>query len=106
MFYPALCVGAKGIVTAIANSHPEIFVALWDAYNAGDHKKAHELQKIINNMREIFKIGPYVAAYKHAIEKRGLKFGGLRKPMRDLTPEEMDKFQKAYQAAEYIKDWE
>jgi len=106
MFYPALCVGASGIVTAIANSHPEIFVALWDAYRAGDHKKARQLQFVINEMREIFKIGPYVAAYKHVIEKRGVRFGGLRKPMRDLTAEEKEKFEKAYAAAMYIKDWE
>ena len=106
MFYPALCVGANGIVTAIAASHPEIFVALWDAFNRGEHEKARQLQFTINNMREIFKIGPYAAAYKHAICKRGLKFGGMRKPMRDLTADELEKFEKAYAAATYIKQWE
>ncbi len=106
LFYPALCVGAKGIVTAIANSHPEIFVALWDAFQLGNHQKARELQKTINEMRKIFKIGPYVSAYKEAIEKRGLRFGGYRTPIRPLTSAEKDKFEAAYNAAEYIKDWE
>lgn len=106
MFYPALCVGAKGIVTAIANSHPEIFVALWDAYQKGDHQQANELQITINKMREIFKIGPYATAYKYAIEKRGIKFGGMRKPMRDLTSDELEKFHSAYEKAKYIKEWE
>lgn len=106
MFYPALCVGAKGIVTAIANSHPEIFVDLWNAFHAGEHKKARELQFVINNMREIFKIGPYVSAYKYAIQKRNLRFGGFRKPLRDLTKDEWEKFTKAYDNASYIKEWE
>jgi dihydrodipicolinate synthase/N-acetylneuraminate lyase len=106
MFYPGLCVGAKGIVTAIANSHPEIFVALWDAYHNGEHEKARELQFTINKMREIFKVGPYVSAYKYAIEKRGLSFGGFRSPMRDLTPEELTLFNEGYEKAEYIREYE
>lgn len=106
LFYLSLCAGAKGIVTAISNSHPEIFVALWDAFQEGDYARACEIQKEINKMRSIFKIGPYASAYKYAIEKRGLKFGGFRKPLRDLTNEEKEKFEKAYADAEFIKKWE
>ncbi len=106
LFYPSLCVGAKGIVTAIANSHPEVFVALWDAYQAGDLDKANAIQKDINEMRNIFKIGPYVAAYKKAIEKRGIQFGVNKAPVRDLTDEELAKFEKAYNEAECIEKWE
>lgn len=106
LFYLSLCAGAKGIVTAIANSHPEIFVALWNAYQNGNHALANELQKEINQMRSIFKIGPYASAYKYAIEKRGVKFGGFRAPMRDLNDAEKEKFEKAYADAEFIKKWE
>ncbi len=106
LFYLSLCAGANGIVTAIANSHPEIFVALWDAYKAGDTQRACEIQKDINQMRSIFKIGPYASAYKYAIEKRGLKFGGFRLPVRDLTEKEKEKFENAYSSAEFIKKWE
>lgn len=106
LFYLSLCVGAKGIVTAIANSHPEIFVALWNAYQKGNHELANELQKEINQMRSIFKIGPYASAYKYAIEKRGIPFGGFRPPMRDLNDAEKEKFEEAYAAADFIKKWE
>ena len=57
-------------------------------------------------MRSIFKIGPYASAYKYAIEKRGVKFGGFRAPMRDLNDAEKEKFEKAYADAEFIKKWE
>lgn len=106
LFYPSLCVGAKGIVTAIANSHPEIFVALWDAYQAGEYQTANQIQKQINKMRSIFKIGPYASAYKYAIQKRGIEFGGFRLPVRDLTESELCKFEKAYKEASFIKEWE
>lgn len=106
LFYLSLCSGARGIVTAIANSHPEIFVALWDAYHAGDLEKARDIQEEINKMRGIFKIGPYASAYKYAIEKRGLTFGGFRLPLRDLTAAEKEKFEKAYADATFIKKWE
>ena len=93
-------------MTAIANSHPEIFVALWDAFHAGDMKKACEIQNEINKMRSIFKIGPYASAYKYAIEKRGLTFGGFRLPLRDLNAAEKEKFEKTYTEAEFIRKWE
>ncbi len=106
LFYLSLCAGGKGIVTAIANSHPEIFVALWEAYHGGDMAKACAIQNEINKMRSIFKIGPYASAYKYAIEKRGLTFGGFRLPLRDLTGQEKEKFEKAYEEAAFIKKWE
>lgn len=106
LFYLSLCAGAKGIVTAISNSHPEIFVALWDAFQAGDMKKACELQKVINQMRSIFKIGPYASGYKYAIQKRGLTFSGFRLPVRDLNDKEKERFEKAYEEAKFIKKWE
>ncbi len=106
LFYLSLCAGGKGIDTAIANSHPEIFVALWEAYHAGDLAKACAIQNEINKMRSIFKIGPYASAYKYAIGKRGLTFGGFRLPLRDLTGQEKEKFERAYEEATFIKKWE
>ena len=84
----------------------DIFVALWEAFNQGKIDEARMIQEDINKMRSIFKIGPYVSAYKYAIEKRGLKFGGFRAPVRDLTKEEFEKFEAAYKKADFIKKWE
>jgi len=106
LFFPSLAVGAQGIVTAIANSHPEIFVELWDQFNAGNLVRAKEIQVEINKMREIFKIGPYASAYKYAIQERGIAFGGFNLPVRDLTEDERIKFEEAYKGAEFIKKWE
>ena len=69
-------------------------------------KKACEIQNEINKMRSIFKIGPYASAYKYAIEKRGLTFGGFRLPLRDLNAAEKEKFEKTYTEAEFIRKWE
>jgi len=106
LFFPALEVGAKGIVTAIANSHPEIFVELWNEYNNGHIEKAKEIQDDINKMRKVFKIGPYVSAYKYAIKKRGISFGGFNLPIRDLEEKELLEFETAYKEADFIRKWE
>ena len=106
LFYPSLAVGAKGIVTAIANSHPEIFVELWNKFNEGDIEGARKIQVEINKMRQIFKIGPYVSAYKYAIAKRGIKFGGFKLPVRDLSDDEKKQFETAYNQADFIRKWE
>lgn len=43
LLYPAFALGAKGAIAAILAAAPRACVALWDAVQAGDHRRALEL---------------------------------------------------------------
>lgn len=86
--FPAIMMGAAGVVSAVANVFPEQVIALYNAVLAGDYVKARELQYFVNKLRDALKIGPYIAPYKKALEYRGLSLGEVRKPLRPMSGEE------------------
>jgi len=43
--YPALCVGAKGAILAIGCVAPRLAVAIYEAFQAGEHERAREMQQ-------------------------------------------------------------
>ncbi len=97
----ALAVGGRGVVSAIANPFPEPFVRLYDAFNRGDFAEAKKQNQVIGQLREALKLGPYLAAYKHAIQGRGhYRFGGYRKPLRDFNTAEKAAFEVALAAVD------
>ena len=95
MVLTSLYIGGKGVVSAIANPYPEPFVKLYDAFNNKDFVEAAKQNLLISKLRDVLKIGPYLAAYKYAIETRGYRFSGLRKPLRDFTSQEKATFEAA-----------
>lgn len=88
LIYPAIMMGAEGVVSAVANVFPEQVVSLYNAVITGDYDKARELQYFVNKLRDALKIGPYIAPYKKALEYRGLSLGEVRRPLRPMTGEE------------------
>ncbi|MEW6661451.1 MAG: dihydrodipicolinate synthase family protein [Bacillota bacterium] len=95
MVLTSLYIGGTGVVSAIANPYPEPFVKLYEAFNNKDFEEAHRQNNIISQLRDVLKIGPYLAGYKYAIETRGYRFSGLRKPLRDFTSQEKATFEAA-----------
>jgi 4-hydroxy-tetrahydrodipicolinate synthase len=95
MVLTSLYIGGIGVVSAIANPYPEPFVKLYDAFNNKDFVEAAKQNFLISKLRDVLKIGPYLAAYKYAIETRGYRFSGLRKPLRDFTSQEKATFEAA-----------
>jgi 4-hydroxy-tetrahydrodipicolinate synthase len=90
LFYASLAVGGSGTVTAAGNAYPELFVQLYDAFQSGDWESARMLQYRINEVRAIIKAGPPLASYKAVLNLRGVKVGGMRRPFRDVTSQEME----------------
>lgn len=88
MVLEAVQAGAAGVVSAIADCFPEVMVALFNAARAGDWVQATALQAKANRLRDILKSGPYIHPYKLAVGWRGLRFGGMRAPLRACTPVE------------------
>lgn len=93
--YPAIMMGAAGVVSAVANVFPEHVVSLYDAVLSGDYDKAQKLQYFVNKLRDALKIGPYIAPYKKALEYRGLSLGEVRRPLRQMIGEEENAMRKA-----------
>ncbi len=87
-FYPALRLGAKGIVSALANIFPKIFVELYRAYIEGRHDKAQQYQMLINRVRSIVKKFSQLSAYYELGKMLNLCVGAPRTPLRELDETE------------------
>ncbi|MCT8137170.1 4-hydroxy-tetrahydrodipicolinate synthase [Anaerobacillus sp. CMMVII] len=98
LVYPALAMGATGVVSAVGNCFPEVMVELYEAYQAGDMKKAKELQYRANQVRDVLKLGSYITPYYEALRLRGLDIGEVKLPLRSLTETEKDALKTGLQA--------
>jgi dihydrodipicolinate synthase/N-acetylneuraminate lyase len=85
LLFEALEAGAVGVVSAIADCFPEVMVGIYNAYQTGDLTTARAQQALANQLRDALKTGPYIHPYKLAVQWRGLKFGGMRLPLREST---------------------
>jgi 4-hydroxy-2-oxoglutarate aldolase len=85
--YPALVVGAKGAILALASALPEKCVELYELFRTGQHERAKTLQHqlALASKRIIFENG--LAGLKFAMELRGYHGGAPRLPMLPLKEE-------------------
>jgi 4-hydroxy-tetrahydrodipicolinate synthase len=85
-FYPALCVGGKGIFSTAACVVPKMMVEIYEAFQKGDHGEAlaqHMRLQILNRFLE-YDPG-YVTPCKEALRMMGLPAGPVRAPLPPLT---------------------
>ena len=95
-FYPALCVGARGIFSTAACVIPREMAAIYRAFRAGDHAAALAEHMRVQALNRYFEYDPgYVAPCKEALEMLGVGAGKVRKPMPDLTAEEREGIRRA-----------
>jgi 4-hydroxy-2-oxoglutarate aldolase len=80
-FYAALCLGAGGAVLAAACVVPRLCVRLFDAFNAGDHATARELQQRLIPVALAVTSGHGVPGLKAAMELAGYAGGRPRAPL-------------------------
>ncbi|OIJ11579.1 4-hydroxy-tetrahydrodipicolinate synthase [Anaerobacillus arseniciselenatis] len=95
LVYPALAMGATGVVSAVGNCFPEIMVELYEAYNADDLTEAKKLQYRANQVRDALKLGSYITPYYEALKLRGIDVGEVKLPLRPLTETEKDNLKTA-----------
>lgn len=88
MVLPALSMGAAGGVAGVANVFPEPMVGIYEAYQAGNLAEARSLQYRVTEIRGAMKGPAGIMLYKKALELRGLRGGGARRPARPVTAEE------------------
>ncbi len=99
LVYPAMMVGGVGVVSAVANPFPELMVALYDAVVAKEYERARKLQLLVNQLRVVLKIGPYLAGYKEVMRLRGRQFPlDMKAPLRALNDKEMGEIRAAFES--------
>lgn len=86
VIYAALCHGAAGAVALTANVVPGLLVGIYDAFYAGDHARALELQQKLSAFRDaIPRLGSYPVQIKEALMLMGLPAGPARLPVQPLN---------------------
>ena len=84
IIYPALAVGARGAILALASALPEKCVELFGLVGQNRHEQARGLQhEIVNASKAIVSEGG-IAGVKYAMELRGYQGGAPRLPLLPL----------------------
>ena len=89
IFYPALTVGADGIISALANIVPNLFTRLYDSFKKNNIRKALKYQQKINELRKILKSYSQLSGYYEASNLLGRNVGYPRLPIRMLNYNEV-----------------
>lgn len=80
---PALVMGARGSVSAMASAFPELFVSIYELYTKGDIAAAMDAQLQAAKLQSVLDGLPYVGGIKYLAHRRGLPSGGMRAPLPD-----------------------
>lgn len=85
---PALTLGASGVVCASLCMAPERFVAVYEAFQAGDLRRAMEAQAAASLVKDIYRKFPVIASTKWINSRQiGIDCGDVREPLAKITPE-------------------
>jgi 4-hydroxy-2-oxoglutarate aldolase len=82
--YPAMALGVRGGILALADFLPELCLELYQAAAANDVPKARELQQRILPASKKIVSGMGIAGVKYAMERRGYYGGPVRLPLLPL----------------------
>lgn len=89
ILYPALEMGARGAILALANVVPELCVRLYELYQAGNREEARKLQYRLIPLNRALTETYGLPAIKFALDLRGYYGGPCRLPL--LPPDEKDR---------------
>jgi 4-hydroxy-2-oxoglutarate aldolase len=85
--YPALAVGARGAILALAALFPEKFVELYHLFQQGRHADAKALQLQLVRASKSIMSDTGIPGLKYAMELRGYAGGAPRPPLLPLSAE-------------------
>lgn len=91
LIYAGLCYGCVGTVSATANAVPELVVGIYDAFVAGDHARALDLQRKLAPLRRAFSLGSFPVVVKDAMGLVGQPAGPARAPIQSISGEPREK---------------
>jgi 4-hydroxy-2-oxoglutarate aldolase len=85
--FPALAIGARGAILALASALPEKCVALYDFVRRSQFEQARELQNILLKASKLIVSEAGIAGVKFVMDQRGYRGGIPRSPLLPLTEE-------------------
>lgn len=85
--YPALCVGAKGAILAIGCVAPELAVAIYEAFERGEHERARAMQQQLTKLTRGISGRYGISGLKAALDMLGYTGGRVRAPLRNASDE-------------------
>jgi 4-hydroxy-tetrahydrodipicolinate synthase len=94
LIYATLCYGGTGSICATANVDPRVPVEIYEAFIAGDHKRALDAQFRLAPLRVAFGLGTFPVVIKEALNMIGIEAGEAIRPVGPLTPENREKLRK------------
>lgn len=95
-FYPALCIGARGIFSTAAAIVPGDIVRVYDRQQAGDHAGALEQHERLQPLNRFLEYDPgYVSPAKEALTMMGISCGPVRRPLPDFPEGERGALREA-----------
>ena len=96
LMFASLMLGCDGIVSGCSSVFPELFSNVYKAYTAGKFDEAAAWQKKATFGAETIKAGSNMSYFKEGCKLRGLDMGHMRKPLLDITSEELAAFEKEF----------
>jgi dihydrodipicolinate synthase/N-acetylneuraminate lyase len=105
LILPAMVLGARGAVSALANAVPELVTGVYAAARDGHLDDARTLQFALARLHGCVEGVPYVAAVKHLVSRRGLPGGGTRGPQANVTSEQAEAIDRRLAALPELDRW-
>lgn len=99
MMVGAQAMGAHGAIGSTYNVLPKLFIDAYNAFNAGDVKRASELQGKANKVIASFLAYPGMSGLKEMMRLIGFDSGCARPPMMPLSAEQKAEFHAKLDAA-------
>ena len=81
----AYVLGARGIISGVANALPEFIVDLYNACESGDMEKASRLQLLALRLRKLLHISSSISVTHSVLKLRGVNAGFPRHPFTPLS---------------------
>jgi 4-hydroxy-tetrahydrodipicolinate synthase len=96
LLFPALVLGAPGMMVSIAALLPELCVELYLAVRAGDTAAARGLhERILPVVRAVYQDENFPATVKAGLALRGRPVGGPRSPLVPCSPEAVEHIRRS-----------
>lgn len=105
LIVPAVSVGARGAVSAIASAVPELILATFDAVADGKLDDALALQRTVARLHACIEGMPYLGAIKYLCRRRGLPGGRMRLPQPGVSPEQAFEIDRRLAAIDELQPW-
>ncbi len=97
LFFPALAAGCDGVVSGCSGPMPEAFVEVYRCFTEKRYDDARKIQLTATKHVEFLEYGRDMAVFKSILTLRGIPGGHMRKPLLDLTPEQLESAKKQFE---------